>query len=146
MITRLTRIVLILVACGAIAVVGYWQYSERIANPRVIRELIDNPDGDRAGRVMLLDLPSGRRIPVNYIREQEMAYVAADGGWWSEFAESDQQVTVLLRGETLTGLAHAVLDDPDRTKDVFTRLRPNALEGFGRLIEIRLETKSTATP
>jgi hypothetical protein len=75
-----------------------------------------------------------------------MAYVAADGGWWSELTESEHPVTVLIRGETLSGWAQVVLDDPEKTKEIFARLRPDALEGFGRLIEIRLQPKSPAAP
>ena len=48
-------------------------------------------------------------------------------------------VSVLVRGETLSGRARAVLDDPDYTQRVFAKLRPNAIEGFGTLVEIRLE-------
>jgi hypothetical protein len=151
-IPKFARIFLIVAACGAVAGVGYWQFVERVGNPRVVRELLDDPDGQRARRVLLLTLPSGRRIPVNYIRElretgeQDMAYVAADGGWWSELTEYEHPVTVVIRGETLSGLAQAVLDDPDKTKEVFARLRPNALEGFGRLIEIRLGPNSVVAP
>ncbi|MBC8187864.1 MAG: hypothetical protein H8E78_06625 [Proteobacteria bacterium] len=130
---------MLILALIVLAVVGYWQYAERIANPRVVRELIEEPEGERARRVMLLDLPSGRQIPVNYIRESNIVYAAADGGWWSELTEDEHLVTVLVRGEVHTGLARAILDDPERTADVFTRLRPNAVEGFGTLIVIRLE-------
>ena len=37
------------------------------------------------------------------------------------------------------GLHPAVLDDPEYTRDVFKRLRPNAIEGFGTLVEVRLD-------
>ncbi len=154
---KFARIVLIGVACIAVLGVAYWQYMERIANPRVVLELIENPDGERAMRVLLLRLPSGRQIPVNYIRitrspeagetgDQEIAYVAADGGWWSELAESEHPVTVLIRGETRSGMARAILDDAEKTKRVFAQLRPDAVEGFGRLIEIQLESKSSTQP
>ena len=48
---------------------GYIVYATNVINPRVERELIENPQGERAGRVMLLTLPSGRRIPVNYYQD-----------------------------------------------------------------------------
>ena len=124
---------------------GYLLYATRIANPRVARELVENPDGERARRVMLLTLPSGRQIPVNYIREDAWVYAAADGTWWEEVVGDGFPVTLLVRGETLTGRARAVQDDSARTKAVFARLRPDALKGFGTLIEIALdETGSSA--
>ena len=101
------------------------------------RELLDDPTGERAQRVMLLTLPSGRRLPVNYLRENGMVYAGADGRWWRELTGEGGPVTVVVLGETLEGHGRAVQDDPAYTKDVFTRLRPNAIEGFGTLIEIR---------
>jgi hypothetical protein len=133
------KIALIVTAALALLIVGYWIYTVQIANPRVVRELIDNPDGERAGRVMLLTLPSGRRIPVNYYREDDLVYAGADGSWWKEIVGDGHSVTVLVRGETLRGVARTVLDDPAYTKQIFEKLRPNAIEGFGRLVEIRLE-------
>lgn len=133
------RIALIVGTTLVVLVAGYWLYAVQIANPRVERELIENPDGDRARRVMLLTLPSGRRIPVNYWREQDIVYAAADGTWWKTLVGEGFPVSVLVRGETLSGRARAVLDDPDYTQRVFAKLRPNAIEGFGTLVEIRLE-------
>ncbi len=88
---------------------------------------------------MLLTLPSGRRIPVNYLREHSMVYAAADGTWWVELIGDGLPVTLLVRGETLRGTARAVLDDPAYTQEVFKRLRPDAIKGFGTLVEVRLE-------
>jgi hypothetical protein len=114
-------------------------YYEYIANPRVVRELVEEPGGERAQKVMLITLPSGRRIPVNYLREGNRVYAAADGTWWKELDGSGAPVIVLVRGEALTGIARAVRDDPAHTKDVFSRLRPNAVEGFGTLVEVEVE-------
>ena len=56
-------------------------------------------------------------------------------------------VTVLVRGETLRGRARAVLDDPAYTEQIFAKLRPDAIEGFGTLVEIRLDpSAATASP
>ena len=66
---KITRIASIAAAILGLLVLGYWFYMVQIANPRVVRELIEHPDGERAGRVMLLTLPGGRSIPVNYLRE-----------------------------------------------------------------------------
>jgi len=129
-----------------VAAISYWQYMERLANPRIAQELRSEPDGERARRVMLLELPSGRRIPVNYLRENNIVYAAADGRWWSELAEGSHPVEALVRGEVLQGAARAILDDPEKTRDIFLRLRPDALEGFGVLIEIMLETRTSGLP
>lgn len=143
---RIARIVAIaLVAMLSLAVAGCFVYFEHVANPRAIRELTDDPDGERARKVMLLTLPSGRRIPVNYLREGDRVYAGADGRWWKELVGAGVPVTIFVRGETLTGTARAITDDADYTKDVFSRLRPTALPGFGTLVEIRL-TAATAVP
>ena len=52
---------------------------DRFVNPGVAEELRAEPDGDRAQKVMLLTLPSGREIPVNYLREGDRVYAGADG-------------------------------------------------------------------
>ena len=143
---RILRIAGVVAAALALLAAGYWLYTVQIANPRVARELVDNPDGERARRVMMLTLPSGRSIPVNYLREDETVYAAADGSWWKELVGDGAPVTVFVRGETLAGRAQAVLEDPAYTRQVFLRLRPNALEGFGTLIEIHLEPAQSTTP
>ena len=135
---KIIRFAAIAIAALVFLATGYWLYAEQIANPRVVRELIEHPNGERAQRVMLLTLPSARSIPVNYLREDELVYAGADGSWWKELIGDGAPVTLLLRGETMTGTARAVLDDPAYTQEVFERLRPNAIEGFGTLVEIRL--------
>ena len=134
-IIRFTRIA---IAALVLLAMGYWLCAEQIANPRVLREFIDHPNGERARRVMQLTLPSARRIPVSYLREDELVYAGADGSWWKELIGDGAPVTLVLRGETISGTARAVLDDPAYTQEVFERLRPNAIEGFGTLVEIRL--------
>ena len=139
------RIVLI-ASIGVVVVLGvaYWLYAAP-ANPLVVRELIEHPEGKRAQRVMLLTLPSGRRIPVNYFREDPFVYAAADGSWWKELVGAGFPVTLLVRGETLPGVARAVLDDPAYVERVFEKLRPNAIKGFGKLIEIRVDGSATGS-
>lgn len=127
------------VSVAALGALGAWLYVDLVGNPRVARELIADPDGERARQVMLITLPSRRRIPVNYLREGDMVYAAADGRWWRELAGDGGPVTVLVRGQTLAGTARAVRDDPAYAKRVFAKLRPNAIEGFGTLVEVRLD-------
>lgn len=96
-----------------------------ITNPRVVEELRTDPQGERAGIVMLLALPDGRVLPVNYRREGNQVFAGADGRWWRALRDGDVPVTVTIRGETLPGRARVVFDDPDYKRDVFARLRPN---------------------
>lgn len=138
----LIRLALAAAVCVAALVIGIWTYFEYVANPRVARALIEDPNGERARKVMLLELPSGRRIPVNYLRESNQVYAAADGRWWRELGGEGFAVSLVVRGEELTGRARAIRDDPEYTQRIFARLRPNAIKGFGTLIEIRLDGDS----
>jgi len=113
-------------------------YMERFVNPGLMRELKMAPDGDRAQKVMILTLPSGREIPVNYLREGDWVFAGADGRWWRELEGGWKPVALWIRGEALRGSARSVTDQPDRTRDVFSRLRPRALPGTGTLVEIHL--------
>jgi hypothetical protein len=134
------------VAAGLVVLLaGFWMRNEWITNPRVARELVEQPHGERARKVMLITLPSGRRIPVNYLRKRqppqrdEFVYAGADGRWWRELVGDGQPVTLLVQGETLSGRARAVVDDPVLTEGIFAELRPNAIKGFGTLVEIRID-------
>jgi hypothetical protein len=138
----LVRIALAAILCVAALLLAVWVYFEYVANPRVTRALTEDPDGERARKVMLLELPSGRRIPVNYLRENDRVYAAADGRWWKELDGEGFSVSLVVRGEELTGRARAVRDEPDYTRRIFARLRPDAIQGFGTLIEIRLDGES----
>ena len=95
-----------------------------IANPRVVAEITANPQGERASIVMVLTLPDGRALPVNYRREGNRVYAGADGRWWRSLRAGDAPVTVLIRGETFAGRARVSFDDPEFKADVFSRLRP----------------------
>ena len=122
-------ILIILVAIIALPVVlylGVLGYYNLVGNDRVAEELRTNPGGERANIVTLLTLPDGRELPVNYLREGNQVFVGADGRWWRAFRDGDIPVSLVIKGETLSGKARVVLDDPDYTRDVFSRLRPNA--------------------
>ena len=81
---------------------------------------------------------------MNYLLENGMLYAAADGRWWKELEGEAVPVEALVRGVRLEGMARAVLDEPEYQKDVFSRLRPNAIEGFGTLVEITLPAPAAA--
>ena len=128
----------------AIVIVGYGYYQTQVANPNVAEELVRDPQGPRAQKVMMLTFPDGKSIPVNYLREGDQVFVGADGPWWRSFRGEGAPVTLMIKGETLTGQAVAVLDDPAYTKDVFSRLRPTVPKWLpdwlnGKLVVITLD-------
>ena len=129
---------LIVIVALATLVIGYLAYAALVANPRVERELREDPDGARARKAMLITLPSGRTIPVNYLREGDVIYAGADGRWWRELRGDGAPVRLLVRGETLDGRARAIEDDPAHRADVFSRLRPTALRFAGTLVQVEL--------
>ena len=108
-------------------------------NPRVIWELREDPQGERAQKVMLLTLPSGKALPVNYLRDGDTVYAAADFPWWRELRGEGGRASVLIRGETLHGQIRAVEDDPELRESVFARLRPTAPRWMGTLVVIELD-------
>ena len=101
-----------LVILLVLGLVGVLAYVNLIGNPRVVRELTANPQGERADVVMLLRLPNGRVLPVNYRREGNQVFVGADGPWWRALGRNSVPVTVTIRGETLSGRARVVFAIP----------------------------------
>jgi len=136
-ILRLAAFILILSA-------GLWAYVNWYMNGGVIEELETHPEGQRATETLLLTLPSGRRIPVNYLEDGKTVFVAADGTWWRQFHGEGARVELLIRGETRSGTARVVLDDPGYVAEVFARLRPDVPDWLpawldGKLVVITLE-------
>ena len=121
-------VVAALVGVLALLVGGYAFYMANVGNPRVVDTLLKDPTGPTAQRVMLITFPDGRVLPVNYIREGRSVYVGADGPWWREFTGGNVPVQVYIRGESMMGVASAIRDDPERTEEVFARLRPTVPE------------------
>ncbi|MGE0625836.1 MAG: hypothetical protein AB7I04_19485 [Pseudomonadales bacterium] len=126
------------VAVILIVVVGIWAYVTWYMNRGVIAELEQHPQGQRAAETLLLTLPSGRRIPVNYLEEGATVFVAADGPWWRQFRGEGAPVILLIRGETREGMARVVLDDPDYVAEVFARLRTGVPDWLPRWLDGRL--------
>ena len=110
-----------------------------IYNPMIVRELRNQPDGDRAQKVMLIKLPSGKEIPVNYLRDPGVVYAASDSTWWRELSGEGAPVSLWIQGEELEGFARAIEDQPEHRQEVFRRLRPTAPKWMGVLVEIRLD-------
>ncbi|MYB37038.1 MAG: hypothetical protein F4Y26_06560 [Gammaproteobacteria bacterium] len=116
---------LIAVAAVVVLFLAMRIYYGLVANPAVVQQLKDDPQGERASIVMLLTLPNGRTLPVNYRREGNRVFAGADGRWWRSLREGNAPVSVWIRGETFEGRAHVALDDPEYKRDVFSRLRPD---------------------
>jgi hypothetical protein len=129
----------IVVASIVVLALGYDLYMTQWGNPRVIRELREDPQGERAKKVMLLTLPSGKAIPVNYLRDGTTVYAAADGRWWRELKGGGGRGSVLIAGETLHGHVRAQLDDAELRDSVFERLRPTAPRMLGTMIVVELD-------
>ena len=57
----------LLIIIGLLALVygGIRLYGMFVMNPNAVSELRSNPEGERAGIVMLLTFPIGKLIPVN---------------------------------------------------------------------------------
>ena len=134
--------VIALLIVGLVSAFAYYGAS---ANAAVVKELRDNPGGERAEIVMLLTFQDGRELPVNYLREGDQVFVGADGRWWRDFRYGGVPVKLFIKGEEHAGIAHTVLDDPEFTRDVFQRLRPNVpkwlpdwLDAYLIVIELQL--------
>lgn len=94
-----------------------------VRNPDVMRQIENEPDGYRAARTLILEIPDGARFPVNYLREGDVVYLGADGRWWRAF-RTPGPVRLVVGGQTLTGTALAVRDQPALRRRVFKTLRP----------------------
>lgn len=135
------------IALGAVflLVAASGVYFTTIGNARITKQLRESPDGDVARRVMLVTLPSGRQVPVNFLREGDVVYAGADGPWWRQLRGEGVSVELLVRGDTLTGKARAIEGAPDFTREVFDRLRPDVPKWLPAwadavLVEIKLDT------
>ena len=126
-------VAILAVLVGTSCVYTWW------INPRMARELRENPEGEEAQKVMLLTLPSGKELPVNYLREGDTVYAAADFPWWRELRGGGGRGSVFIKGEALPGHIRAVEDDPELREQVFAKLRPSAPLFFGTLVVIDLD-------
>ena len=132
-------VTLFLLAVVITCVISLW------INPGVVQELREYPHGERAKKVMVLTLPSGRTFPVNYLRDGGTVYAAADFPWWRELRGEGGRGTVLIQGDLFHASMRAVTSDPDLRKSVFARLRPSAPLFFGTLVVIDLDSGATVS-
>ncbi len=106
-------------------------------NTRVIEELRTQPEGERAIRVMAITFPDGRMLPVNYLREGNTVFAASDFNWWKSISPGGSKVSLLIKGEDLSGTA-SVSQDEEYTYEVFERLRPDAPTWASKLVGAKL--------
>jgi len=147
--SRPMRFVWIALALLVTAVAAFMIHTRVVQNPRVARDLAADPGGALAGRVLILTLPSGKTIPVNYWIDPSAAprvlvYVASDFFWWRELRDEGARVEVVLRGERRTGRARVIDDDVAERDRIFHSLRPTAPRWFGVLVEIELDPRADA--
>ena len=126
---------LILVLClGGLAL--KWRGAH--VNAAVAETLRLEPQSARAARTMLITLADGREFPVNYLRDGDLVFMGIDGRWWRAFQNAGQPVTMLIQGETLTGHARVILDDPALVEAVFARLLPTVPEWLPDALNVKL--------
>ena len=101
-------------------------------------ELRANPQGELAQQVMILTLPDGEDIPVNYVREEDLVYTGADGFWWRQLRGDGARVSMFIKGEDLAGLGRAVEADKDRAREILAKVRPG-FERFSPAVPIEIK-------
>jgi hypothetical protein len=62
-------------------------------------------------------------FPVDYLREGDIVYIGSDSGWWKHL-EGGAAVRMLIQGIEFVGWATPIIDDPDRVREGFKKLRP----------------------
>jgi len=85
-------------------------------------------------------------FPVDYRREGNIVYVGSDSEWWKHL-EGGAEVRLLIAGNEVIGQATPILDDPDRIKEGFKKLRPwtykRALWTGAVFVEIHIQNDSS---
>ena len=98
------------------------------ANPLVSTVLRSERHGLLSDGVMLItmqrrDSPDMKTFPVDYLREGDMVYVGCDSGWWKHL-EGGAEVRMLIQGTEFVGWATPIVDDTERNRAGFRKLRP----------------------
>ena len=53
-----------------------------LVNPGVIEEIESNPTGDRAASTLVMTLDDGTRLPLKFVREDNLVHLGSGGRWW----------------------------------------------------------------
>jgi hypothetical protein len=100
-----------------------------------------------SGHIMLItmknrDTSNLTSFPVDYLREGNIVYVGCDSAWWKHL-EGGAEVRMLIKGTEVVGWATPIIDDPERIKEGFKKLRPwtykRALWSGAAFVEIQLQ-------
>jgi len=100
-----------------------------------------------SGHVMLITMKKRETadvitFPVDYLREGNRVYVGSDSAWWKHLQDG-AEVRLLIKGIKVVGWATPILDDPERIREGFKKLRPwtykRALWSGAVFVEIQLQ-------
>ena len=100
-----------------------------------------------SGHIMLItmknrDTSNLISFPVDYRREGNSVYVGSDSAWWKHL-EGGAEVRMLIKGTEVVGWATPIIDDPERIREGFKKLRPwtykRALWSGAVFVEIQLQ-------
>jgi len=104
-----------------------------------------------SGHMMLITLKKRETsdmitFPVDYVREGNSVYVGSDSAWWKHL-QGGAEVRLLIRGTEFVGWATPILDDPDRIREGFKKLRPwtykRALWSGAVFVEIQIRESAS---
>ena len=109
-----------------------------VGNPRVIAELQSEPDGQLSDLVGILTLPDDRKIPVNYLHENNQVFLGADGPWWRDFRGDGAEVVMWIKGDEFKGLARVKLGESQTKDRVFPTIRPRVPEWIPDFLNAKL--------
>ena len=88
-------------------------------------------------------------FPVDYLRDGHMVYVGSDSAWWQHL-QGGAEVHLLIQGSQFVGWAMPILDDHDRIREGFMKLRPwtykRALWSGAVLVEIKIDDSQQRQP
>lgn len=135
-------IAIVLVAIAAILTVAH------LLVPTVLRS---ERHGLLSGHMMLITMKKQETtnlisFPVDYLREGNTVYVGSDSTWWKHL-EGGAEVRLLIQGTEYVGWAMPILNDPERVKAGFMKLRPwtykRALWSGAVFVEIQIRNGSS---
>jgi hypothetical protein len=105
-----------------------------------------------SGHIMLITMKEQETadmvtFPVDYLREGDSVYVGSDSAWW-EHLRGGAEVRLLIQGTEFVGWATPILDDPERTRAGFKKLRPwtyrRALWSGAVFVEIHIKRETNS--